>query len=95
MPSSSLILASLTCPVTSLRVGIVPLLLRPPAIRQIQLARLSSVAAAQALGGRARLRLGRRFRLLARDYERLAATLIGLSFVVLACLMLQHWTHLP
>jgi transposase len=36
-----------------------------------------------------------RFRRLARDYERLSATLVGLSFVVFACLMLQHWIHLP
>lgn len=36
-----------------------------------------------------------RFRRLARDYERLAATLIGLYFVVFACLMLHHWMHLP
>lgn len=36
-----------------------------------------------------------RFRRLARDYERLAATLVGLYFVVFACLMLQHWIHLP
>ena len=35
-----------------------------------------------------------RFRRLARDYERLSATLIGLYFVVFACLMLQQWTHL-
>ena len=36
-----------------------------------------------------------RFRRLARDYERLSATLVGLYFVVFACLMLQHWIHLP
>jgi transposase len=36
-----------------------------------------------------------RFRRLARDYERLAATVGGLSFVVCASLMLQHWIHLP
>lgn len=36
-----------------------------------------------------------RFRRLARDYERLSATLTGLYFVVFACLMLQHWIHLP
>lgn len=36
-----------------------------------------------------------RFRRLARDYERLSATLVGLYFVVFACLMLQHWMHLP
>ena len=36
-----------------------------------------------------------RFRRLARDYERLATTLIGLYFVVFACLMLQHWIRLP
>ena len=35
-----------------------------------------------------------RFRRLARDYERLSATLVGLYFVVFACLMLQHWIHL-
>lgn len=35
-----------------------------------------------------------RFRRLARDYERLSATLIGLYFVAFACLMLQHWIHL-
>jgi transposase len=36
-----------------------------------------------------------RFRRLARDYERLSTTLVGLYFVVFACLMLQHWIHLP
>ena len=36
-----------------------------------------------------------RFRRLARDYERLAATVIGLYFLAFACLMLQHWIHLP
>jgi transposase len=36
-----------------------------------------------------------RFRRLARDDERLAATLVGWYFVVFACLMLQHWIHLP
>ena len=35
-----------------------------------------------------------RFRRLARDYERLETTLIGLYFVVFACLMLQHWMPL-
>jgi transposase len=35
-----------------------------------------------------------RFRRLARDYERLSATLVGLYFVVFACLMLQHWIRL-
>jgi transposase len=35
-----------------------------------------------------------RFRRLARDYERLSATLVGLYFVVFACLTLQHWIHL-
>lgn len=35
-----------------------------------------------------------RFRRLARDYERLAATLVGRYFVVFACLMLQQWIHL-
>jgi transposase len=35
-----------------------------------------------------------RFRRLARDYERLSTTLVGLYFVVFACLMLQHWIHL-
>jgi transposase len=36
-----------------------------------------------------------RFRRLARDSERLAATVVGLYCVVFACLMLQHWIHLP
>ena len=35
-----------------------------------------------------------RFRRLARDYERLAATLAGLHWVVFACLMLHRWTAL-
>jgi transposase len=35
-----------------------------------------------------------RFRRLARDYERLAATLAGLHFLAFACLMLQQFTHL-
>ncbi len=35
-----------------------------------------------------------RFRRLARDYERLSATLVGLYLVVFARLMLQQWIHL-
>jgi transposase len=35
-----------------------------------------------------------RFRRLARDYERLAATLAGLHFLAFACLMLHQFTHL-
>ena len=35
-----------------------------------------------------------RFRRLARDYERLAATLAGLHFLAFACLMLHRFTHL-
>ena len=35
-----------------------------------------------------------RFRRLARDYERLAATLAGLHWVVFACLMLHRWIAL-
>ncbi len=35
-----------------------------------------------------------RFRRLARDYERLPATLAGLHLVVFACLMLHQWTAL-
>lgn len=35
-----------------------------------------------------------RFRRLARDYERLAATLVGLHFLAFACLMLHQFTHL-
>ncbi len=35
-----------------------------------------------------------RFRRLARDYERLAATLAGLRFLAFACLMLHQFTHL-
>lgn len=35
-----------------------------------------------------------RFRRLARDYERLAATLAGLHWVVFACLMLHRWVAL-
>jgi transposase len=34
-----------------------------------------------------------RFRRLARDYERLAATLAGLHFLAFACLMLHQFTH--
>jgi transposase len=35
-----------------------------------------------------------RFRRLVRDYERLAATLVGLHFLTFACLMLHQFTHL-
>lgn len=35
-----------------------------------------------------------RFRRLARDYERLAATLAGLHFLAFTCLMLHHFIHL-
>ena len=35
-----------------------------------------------------------RFRRLARDYERLAATLAGLHFLAFTCLMLHQFTHL-
>jgi transposase len=34
------------------------------------------------------------FRRLARDYERLSTTVVGLYFIAFACLMLQHWIHL-
>jgi hypothetical protein len=48
-------------------------------------------ASAAALGGRAQLCLeSARFRRLARDYERLPATLAGLHFVVFASLMLSR-----
>lgn len=36
-----------------------------------------------------------RFRRLARDYERLAATLVGFHFVAFACLMLKQLPPLP
>ena len=35
-----------------------------------------------------------RFRQLARDYERLATTLVGRHFLVFACLMLLQFTQL-
>jgi len=36
-----------------------------------------------------------RFRRLARDYERLPATVAGLTFLAFTCLMLHQLIHLP
>ena len=47
-------------------------------------------AAAQTMGRRAKLRLGSRFRRLARDYERLATTLGTFHFLAFARLMIAN-----